>query len=333
MRESACRGTRARSPDPKETAIPNKKDSYALALAVASWWLATSLRYRQDDPEHARKMRRVCDKKLDLLHQMWPEAKRIADLGDAESFLAGRRLTGDTKRTLLIDLLFSNPFAPYELKFSQKELRASLEDLAVHLRLPDDTVGDLAEIRKDATKAHRTLTIGRVVVFGLGGSVVLGLGGWMAAPLVAGYLGASAGLAGAAATAHGLALLGGGTLAAGGAGMAGGMIVVTGAGAVVGGVGASGGALLFEMGAATAENELIKLQVTYKAVLLGNQAQTKKAQEVARGLVDRQKEIEVLLAEERTLNDENARKIKELKEILESIEDSRKWIEKQKKAA
>ncbi len=307
---------------------------YALALGVASWWLAINLQRGEEDPERRGKMARVCNQKLEMLLKAWPnDTKGLADLDAAESLVKGLRLNRDTKRTLLIDLLFSDPFAPYELKFSEKRLRSSLDQLAAQLGLESAAVDELASVRRDATKAHRKLSIGRIVAFGLTGVVVLGVGGWLAAPLIAGYLGAGAGLAGAAATGHGLALLGGGTLAAGGMGMAGGMIVVTGAGAVAGGVGATGGALLFQMGAAAAENELIKLQVTFKTVLLKNQAQSKKAQKVVEGLIEREREIRTLLAEERKLNDENARKIKELEEILESIEDTRGWIKKQTRAA
>jgi hypothetical protein len=314
--------------------LGNNEDRYACALGIASWWLATAFRdgEREDDSERGYKMQRVCDKKLAAIRERWPVATgglRRGDMPSAEKMLSDIDLDRDTKRTLLIDLLFSDPFAPYELKFSQKDLRDSLKRLAEHLGLPSRTVDEVADIRKDATKAHRNLSIGRIVAFGLGGVLVLGLGGWMAAPLIAGYLGAGAGLAGAAATAHGLALLGGGTIAAGGMGMAGGMIVITGVGAVAGGVGGTGGALLFQMGAAAAENELIKLQVTYKAVLLNNQSQTKKAQEVVKGLAQRESEVRSLLTEERQLNESNARKVKELEDILESIEDSREWIKNQ----
>jgi hypothetical protein len=307
-----------------------KKDRYALALGLASWWLATNLQDHEDDAERRRKMKRVCDQKLEAVQRAWPgETAELSTLPGAEKLLKGMRLARDTKRTLLIDLLFSDPFAPYELKFSQKNLRRALGQLAERMGLPGGTVDELADIRKDATKAHRKLSIGKIAAFGVAGVVVIGFGGWLAAPLIASYLGAGAGLAGATATAHGLALLGGGTVAAGGAGMAGGMIVVTGAGALAGGVGATGGALLFAMGAASAENELIKLQVTYKAVLLQNQAQTKKAQDVVKGLAQREREVRALLTEEGKLNEENSHKIKQLEEILESIEDSREWIKRQ----
>jgi hypothetical protein len=81
---------------------------------------------------------------------------------------------------------------------------------------------------------------------------VVAAGGYLAAPLIAGYVGAAAGLSGAAAVAHGLALLGGGSLAAGGAGMAGGMLLVTSAGAAVGNVGTGGAAALWSAGYAAA---------------------------------------------------------------------------------
>lgn len=158
--------------------MASKKDPYVLALGTASWWLASSLRDHEDSAERRRKMKRVCDKKLETLRGAWPaEVGEVSGSAGAAKLLASLQLDGDTRRTLLIDLLFSDPFAPYELKFAQKNLRRSLEELANLLGLPDGTVKGLADIRRDATKAHRELSIGRVVAFGLTGVVVVGVGG------------------------------------------------------------------------------------------------------------------------------------------------------------
>lgn len=71
----------------------------------------------------------------------------------------------------------------------------------------------------------------------IGATVVLGITGGAAAPLIGGMIGSTfLGLSGAAATSAGLALLGGGSLAVGGLGMAGGTALIAGSGAILGGL-------------------------------------------------------------------------------------------------
>lgn len=71
----------------------------------------------------------------------------------------------------------------------------------------------------------------------IGATVVLGITGGAAAPLIGGMIGTSIlGLTGAAATSAGLALLGGGSLAVGGLGMAGGTAIIAGSSAILGGI-------------------------------------------------------------------------------------------------
>ena len=71
----------------------------------------------------------------------------------------------------------------------------------------------------------------------IGATVVLGITGGAAAPLIGSMIGSTfLGLSGAAATSAGLALLGGGSLAVGGLGMAGGTALIAGSGAILGGI-------------------------------------------------------------------------------------------------
>src|SRR5687768_3689059 len=149
--------------------MAKRSDGYAEALAIASWWLARRLAVLEDDSKRATKMRRVSDEKLALVKKAHPYAQGIATVADAAIFIEGLRIVRATKVTLLIDLLFSDPFAPYELSFNEKRLRECLEELADHLGLPTEIVDELAAVRKDATKAHRALSIGHIVLFGLGG--------------------------------------------------------------------------------------------------------------------------------------------------------------------
>ena len=308
---------------------PEDYPEYPLAVALGSYFLALRIADVQGNDLRKKRMRKVAEKKRELVAETWPDYAHItrkpAAVGAA---LRALKLETAEARTLLIDLSFSDPFAPYEFHDYNEEddLEGALKDLAPHVGLSADFVDHLGETRRDATKVHKRRNLALTAAFGIGGAIVLAVGGWMAAPAIAAYLGAGAGLAGAAATAHGLALLGGGTLAAGGFGMAGGMMIVAGTGAVLGGVAGVGGHALFQLGAAGAQSELIKLQVTFKTVLLEGHADTRKAQAVIKGLHTRQQELTRLINQERELNQENAKRVKELEKILVSLERSERWM-------
>ena len=303
-------------------------------MALGSVFLSFELANAEKNAARKAKMRRVVKENIDLIRDAWPtQAKSVVDGGRAIAALVDMDLDHDTRHMLMIDLVFSDPFAPYELRYSEGALKKCLETLASLLSLPSGIVDEIGDIRKQARKAYSKHGVVTVAAFGVGGAALLALGGYMAAPAIAAYLGASAGLSGAAATLNGLALLGGGTLAAGGYGTAGGMAIIAGAGAVAGGASGVAGSLLYQMGAAGSRNELIKLQVTYKAVLLTSQLQTKKAQEVTKGLAERERELSKTINEQLLLNDENSRKIKDLREILESVEKARAWMIEQKTTA
>lgn len=309
-------------------------DQYSIALALGSVICAHTIAQKHDDKDRRLKMQRVRDEKLAAIRNGWPaQAGDVRNVTSAKACLRDLDLDGAQKRTLLIDLDFSDPFAPYELKFDEDDLDHGLHAVADVLRVPSQFIDEITQTRKQASRAHKKRSLAVTVAFGLGGAALLAAGGWMAAPVIAGYLGASAGLAGATATAHGLALLGGGTLAAGGAGMAGGMAVVAGGGAALGGVMGGGGALLFQLGGASTQTELLKLQVTFKAVVLGHQQDTRKAQVIIGGLRDRENEVRKLLKEQERLNDEKSQTIRELTTIIEALERSRGWIQEQHEAA
>jgi hypothetical protein len=87
------------------------------------------------------------------------------------------------------------------------------------------------------------------------------------------------------------------------------------------------------IGAEPARAELIKLQVTFKAVLLENQLNQKKAQEVIKGLVEQKGEVEKTLEHEREMNESNARRVEQLEDTVEALERAIKWSREERDAA
>lgn len=303
----------------------------ACLYGAANLLLAEACTEVETAKDRKAKKVRVQEKKRQALAEAFPTHTAGLSLdGDAWKLLetAG---PWEHERALrfLIDIAFVNPYSPYELKYDEKHVLHGLQQLGPRLGLSAPDVSRVWETRKSAIKAHRQVGLGKVLMFAAGGLVVLAVGGWLAAPAIAGWLGAGAGLAGAAATAHGLALLGGGSLAIGGWGMAGGMWLVVGVSGALGAGAAGGGALLVQLGAASARVELLKLQVSYKEIILAGQVDRAKAQEVLTRLEEHRAEVQKQLEEQQALNDETAHRIKDMAAMLRAIENSREWMRKQ----
>ena len=306
---------------------------FALAVGTGSLLLADDLITRSKEPSRRAKMQRVALKKRDLLLELM----EVTSVALAEAELAPATMLRDltaswddgTRLTLLIDLAFSNPFSPYSLAYGARDLEAGLRMVAALTGLRTTRVKEITNARTDAVRAQRNKRMAHIGLVGISAAVALGVAGFVAAPLIGAAVGTAAGLSGAAATAHGLALLGGGTLASGGFGVAGGMWLVSGTGATLGLLGAGGSASMYELGVAQTRSELVKLQVTYKLVLLHEHADTAKAQHVIAQLEARERELRAVVEEEKTLNDENACRVGDLEEKLEAVADSIAWMREQ----
>lgn len=132
---------------------------------------------------------------------------------------------------------------------------------------------------------------------------------------------AAPGLYGAAAISSGLAALGGGAIAAGGFGVAGGMAVLIGGGVLLGtGAGASVSMALASASPSSVMNECAKMYVVLKEIVLGMQHDTKRAQDIIAGIMDKvamlKKEVENLKAQMK----EDKEKIKNLEKSIEYLE-------------
>ncbi len=299
---------------------------YTLTLSAATLFLAQGLTRLEKNTDRKRKKEKVVDLKCKKLRETFPkETLNLVLERDVYRLIEGNWLR-DQVVTLIIDLAFTNPFAPYELKFKEKDFWQVLKNLGGIFHLHPSDVEQIRETQQEAFRAHRHRAWRKIALFGISGVIALGTGGFLLAPLIGTTIGMAAGLSGAAATSHGLAILGGGSLAIGGMGMAGGMWVVAGTGATIGLLSAGGVPLLLEIGAATAKIEIIKLQVRYKEVLLANQMHLAKSQEVIVSLAQQRDAIARRLDQERELNEKNAQRVQDIEEKLEVLENALKWM-------
>lgn len=311
-----------------------EQNEYAFVLSTASLLLALNLTGAENSAERKEKKRRVCEKKRDAIKTTFSELRTAGDEKIMSSVAKSiqSKWSDDDRALLLVDLAFSDPFFPYELKTTAKEFEKGFSSVAelIGVRglkgINDAKAKEILAIKKDALESQKESRFWPILLTASALAVVCGLGGYFAAPALAAKIGAGAGLYGAAATSYGLALLGGGSLAAGGLGMAGGLWIVTGLSATVAGVVSTGAQLFRSMGSDQARGELIKLQVSFKAVLL---QRPEEAVEAVKVLNKDGSDIEDFLKIEMGLNESDSTRVKDLKLKLKAIQNSIKWMNSQ----
>lgn len=138
----------------------------------------------------------------------------------------------DSARTSIVEVLLT-PGVLEDMKNKRPELKGQSQD-----RIAVLVSKKMVEWTDKATESLKRPSGTSLPIYVLAGGAVGALivmsGGLLAAPAIAGAIGAGAGLSGAAAVSSGLAALGGGALAAGGTGVVGGMVVVGATGAALG---------------------------------------------------------------------------------------------------
>lgn len=303
-----------------------EEDGKTLALGVTR--LAERLTEVETEAKRREKKERVVELKHKVLEALGFDVRSVGG-----ALLERVDAWDETKKTaFLVELAFAAPFAPFELKVTAEQRELALSELAESLGLSRQRVTEIDEAIKSARKAHRHIPWAKIAAGAVVGTVVVAVGGWVAAPYLAALLGEAAGLAGAAAVAHGLALLGGGSLAAGGAGMAGGMALVTAVAGAAGGLGVGGGTTLWQMGKVVAVSELVKLQVSYREVLLRGHLRSATKDVIIDRLRTQLETLRCEIAAEEALNDRGGPRVENLQAIAQGYADAIEWIGKQSEA-
>lgn len=311
-----------------------ESEKYALGSATISLMLAHHICDAERSDRRA-KMARVIKEKARLFEAAASEfRKQTTDdtfdpLSAERSIEAVEQWTPEQKVTLLIDAYFSNPFLPYELKYSTKVFESAWQELGGRLGIAEKTQDSIRATVKAARSAHRHTNWLKIGLIGGSAAAVFAVGGWFAAPVLGSMLGTAAGLSGAAAVGHGLALLGGGTLAAGGAGMAGGMWLVTATAAGTAGLFATTAQVAFNMGKQQFMTEVVKLQVSLKVRVVEHQISVGVAQSKIAELHEQRKRLEAILVDEQKLNDKNSQRLKDLEAKVKAITDAVGWLKKE----
>lgn len=298
------------------------------AFVLAEIIVAASIAGQCADSERAERMERVV---LDRIFGVRDQSG-VKEPAGIETVLAG--LTDDwtpsQRMLLLIETAGSNPFAPHQIAWQPKHELQALAHVASVIGLEASDAENVANTFAAAAKAHSQISKTKVGMYGLSAAAIVGTAGLLAAPVVGAAIGSAAGLSGAAATSYGLGLLGTlGGASAPGTLTAGGTWLIAQAGLTAGALAGAGGSFLFELGAAQAQNEIIKLQVTYKLILLDLQRNDQAALEVMSSIEQRVVELEAAYEDERELSDPDAPVLQDMSSTMTSLRNAEAWMEDQ----
>lgn len=236
--------------------------------------------------------------------------------------------TSTWRYLIMLECILFTPYFPLDekeqkkfkgLKMSKESRDESLKKIASWMQIDFDFID---KVQNQYQKAARKMT-------GYYNKVLIGIGaGLVAALLVVATAGSSIvamfaaeGLYGAAAISSGLAALGGGAVAAGGFGITGGIAVLVGGGVLLG----SGAGASVAMTLATAEPygimaESAKLFVVLKEIVIGEQHDTRRAQEIILSIMDKISKMKAEILNLKRQQEENKQKIKNLEKSIEYLE-------------
>ena len=108
--------------------------------------------------------------------------------------------------------------------------------------------------------------------------------------------------------------------------MTGGLWLVSGVGGALGLVGGAGGRAMYELGVNQLRIEVVKLQVSYKFMLLDQQIDTAKAHTVIVSMRQRIEELSEQIDVEKTINDKNSDRVNDLEEKLVTLMSGLEWM-------
>lgn len=317
---------------------PVDDDAYRLGLGLASLLMAIHLAERETDDRRRARKHAVLLAKWDVVRTTFPDA--LADLqGYGGTGPSVKQLLGtfaavtapwsdEQRRTLLVDALMGDPFAPYELQVAVEDVDEAIGLLAGALGLDDLGTARLWDVWNDALEAYRPSRWRRpdprrkAIPALMTHAFVL-----PPAP------GDDEGVPHPHGSAHRRALLSGGALAADDPALAGGLWLVA----------ATGDRpampvddrvhrlLALELGDARAE--LVKVQMSHALVVEPDDVDGTVTAAVLAGLDELGAQVAACLDVERERNDDDAPRIRRLQELTRALDLARSNVERVRQAS
>lgn len=306
---------------------------YRFSLSLASLLIAEQL--VDSEPDEARRTRKqnVAQEKWSLLRNTFSR-----DLGDLHGYGGtgpglrqllqafehiARRWPLEQRWMLLIDLVMSDPFAPYGLRVTINDFREAVGTIATALDLGEDH----AELLDTWHEILRSYSPSRwKTVMALSSLTTSAL--WTSGPdpVAAAAVATAAGLEGPAATAHGVAMLGGGSLSLGGSDLAAGMWLLS-TDAEPATVLPGGGTGLLALGPAQARVELVKLQLNFRLVIRNGRSDSVTGNDLTRALDRIADGLRTQLELELRVNDDDAPRISDIEAVRADVDAAARMVD------
>jgi hypothetical protein len=303
---------------------------HRFCLSLATLLVAEQLADAEPDEQRRQRKRTVALQKWSVLRDAFPD-----DLGALHGYggtgpalrqltqVFARRTadwTPDRRWLLLIDVVMSDPFAPYGLRVATSDFVASLAHIADALAFSDEG-SQLLDQWRVVLRMHRRPRWRTAIAPSMPTPTVTTSG---PDPASAAILAATAGFDGEAATARGVALLAGGSLGVGGSRYAGGLWLVT--TTVQMDLAPDGGLGLLALGPAQARVELIKLQLTARLVIHSGLADGIGTDDLVDALGRIAEDLTARLDAEHRVNDGDAPRVTAVEAVLHAVDSVRRDV-------
>ena len=321
---------------------PADDHAFRLGLGLATLLMAIQLTDKEPDERRRERKQSVVHDKWDVLRTAFPEdlaqfqgyggsGPSVRQLVDTFADVTSSWTPGH-RRALLVDVLMSDPFAPYELKVAVDDADEAIRVLAQALGLDEAGTARLWEVWNEALNAYRpsrwrrpdprvksipALTTGEFVLPPAPGSN----GEAMPDDVLD--------------SEHHLALLSGGSLSATDAAMAGGLWLTRRRTdrAEDDDDGSDRVRRLLALDVAQARTELVKVQMSHALIVAPGHADEATTASVLEALDQLRDGVTTQLDEQRRRNDDDAPRIRTLDEIVRAIELAHTNVEQVHQAA
>ncbi|MHC4196721.1 MAG: hypothetical protein ACYSRP_02260 [Planctomycetota bacterium] len=131
------------------------RNPYSCAIAAGTLLLAEEMVRLEKRKKRKQKKLRVLGRKRAMLKEAYPKLTADIDLDTDAGKLLSPRWSRAESIEFLIDLAFTRPFAPYELRYKNSHLTIALENVARLLHLGDENVIRIRHNQRKAFKVYR----------------------------------------------------------------------------------------------------------------------------------------------------------------------------------
>lgn len=302
--------------------------NYQLIFDAGTAFLVRELTSIEKKAARKARKEKVLDHHINHINNL--DTSRVSGIspGNLESKISGK-LSHDDAVNFIIDVAFSDPFAPYELAYSEKSFNEALVALGQIAGLTEEKARKILATKREAIHAHIRITDFKGIISWVARLVIIAVGGIIFAPFIgAALIGFGTGIFGLAFINHTLAMIGMSAFDPVMAGYLGGQMVVRGVGGLSASMIRGGGSNLGLVSAASARLELSKLQVSFNEVLLSEQKPDEDALALLHELETNQVKLQERLEIEKSMNERYSRRVRELGNTDSSMSSALKWMRK-----